>query len=152
MKFLQLVSCCNECLHKSYYSGGRSECTKTRTILPFNEGHTIPEWCPLPDYPSDAMAKQAEEAKDAGEREVKAWAERDQYMQSNMKLVAEVQQLREALAGDQQRLFHYEGEAHRLRSLIVTVKGNCGITHPSIEDWQKCETCRAIGASNRATR
>jgi hypothetical protein len=116
MKFLDLVSCCDECLYKSYYSGGRSECTKTRTLLPFNEGHTIPDWCPLPDYPSNAMAKQAAEAKDAGEREVKAWAERDQYMQSNVKLVAEIEQLREALAGDQQRLFHYEGAMTEMRA------------------------------------
>jgi hypothetical protein len=33
--------------------------------------------------------------------------------------------------------------------LIITVRGNCGTVHPSIEDWQKCETCRAIGASIR---
>jgi hypothetical protein len=60
IKVLQLVSCCNDCPRKSYYSGGRSECTEAHTILPLNEGHTMPAWCPLIDYPSVAMAKQAE--------------------------------------------------------------------------------------------
>jgi hypothetical protein len=34
------------------------------------------------------------EAKEAGEREVRAWAERDQYMRSNVELVAMVERLR----------------------------------------------------------
>jgi hypothetical protein len=121
MKFLDLVSCCDECLYKSYYSGGRSECTKTRTILPFNEGHTIPDWCPLPDYPSNAMAKQAAEAKDAGEREVKAWAERDQYMQSNVKLVAEIEQLRAVTTTHLMRIQALDAENETLRAKMKRV-------------------------------
>jgi hypothetical protein len=54
-KVVQLVGCCNECPNKAYYSGGRSECSAADTLLPFNEGHKIPEWCPLTDYPSDDM-------------------------------------------------------------------------------------------------
>ena len=37
------------------------------------------------------------EAENAGNREVKAWAARDQYMESNVKLVAMVERLRAAL-------------------------------------------------------
>lgn len=59
-KVLQLVASCDDCPNKSYYSGGRSECTEVQTILPHNEGHKIPEWCPLVDYPSDAMERQRE--------------------------------------------------------------------------------------------
>lgn len=35
----------------------------------------------------------------AGKREVAAWAERDQYLRSNVELVAEIQRLRNALNG-----------------------------------------------------
>lgn len=56
-KILQLVKCCNDCPRKVYYSGGRSECVAAGTILPFNEGHTMPSWCPLIDYPSDAIER-----------------------------------------------------------------------------------------------
>lgn len=59
-KIVQLVGCCNDCPNKSYYSGGRSMCNEADTLLPHNEGHQIPEWCPLADYPSSAMEKQRE--------------------------------------------------------------------------------------------
>ena len=29
--------------------------------------------------------------------------------------------------------------------LVVTVKGNCGKVHPSIEEWQRCDECARIG-------
>lgn len=63
-KILQLVTCCDDCPRKSYYSGGRSECTEAGTILPYNEGHRIPEWCPLVNYPSDAMERMRERISD----------------------------------------------------------------------------------------
>jgi hypothetical protein len=63
-KVLQLVTCCDDCPRKSYYSGGRSECTEAGTILPFNEGHTIPEWCPLTAYPSDAVERREDTIKE----------------------------------------------------------------------------------------
>ena len=59
-KVLQLIGCCNDCPRKVYYSGGRSECTEAGTILPYNEGHLIPSWCPLIDYPSSQIEKARE--------------------------------------------------------------------------------------------
>lgn len=56
-KVLALVGCCNDCPHKVYYSGGRSECVEAGTVLPFNEGHRIPDWCPLTDYPSSKLER-----------------------------------------------------------------------------------------------
>lgn len=67
-KVLQLVTSCDDCPNKSYYSGGRSECTAAQTLLPFNEGHRIPEWCPLIDYPSDAMERQQETIRTLGKQ------------------------------------------------------------------------------------
>ncbi len=63
-KVLKLVGACDDCPNKSYYSGGRSECTATGTILPYNEGHRIPGWCPLTDYPSTMMERQRERIAD----------------------------------------------------------------------------------------
>lgn len=54
-KVLQLIECCNDCPNKSYYSGGAYECAKVGTILPHNEGHRAPGWCPLTEYPSDMV-------------------------------------------------------------------------------------------------
>jgi len=54
-KVLALIGSCKECPNRSYYSGGVHECTKARTMLARDQEETIPEWCPLTDYPSDAI-------------------------------------------------------------------------------------------------
>lgn len=56
MKVLQLIGACQDCPKRSYYSGGRHECTAANQVLPYNEGHRIPSWCPLADYPAREMA------------------------------------------------------------------------------------------------
>lgn len=63
MRFLDLIASCKACPHRRYYSAGQHECMQAGTILPLNEEHRIPAWCPLPVYPSGAMEKLAEENK-----------------------------------------------------------------------------------------
>jgi hypothetical protein len=48
-RIVQTVATCRECPNRMYFSGGKYECTKTRTKLP--ESNAIPGWCPLPFYP-----------------------------------------------------------------------------------------------------
>lgn len=67
-KVLQLVQSCNDCPRKVYYSGGRSQCTEADTLLPHGEGDSIPDWCPLSAYPSDAMERQQERINDLDAR------------------------------------------------------------------------------------
>lgn len=87
-KVLQLIGCCNDCPRKSYYSGGRSECSETRTLLPFNEGHSIPGWCPLTNYPSALMEKQREQIIEL-EKQI---AERDKVIVAMMSAKLDVEE------------------------------------------------------------
>lgn len=48
-RIVQTVTSCVQCPNRMYFSGGRYECTATRTQLP--DPKAIPEWCPLPFYP-----------------------------------------------------------------------------------------------------
>lgn len=34
--------------------------------------------------------------------------------------------------------------------VTITVRGDCGIVHPSVEDWQRCRVCDAIIQRNIA--
>ncbi|PZU87880.1 MAG: hypothetical protein DI527_18085 [Chelatococcus sp.] len=66
MKVLQLVQGCATCPRKSYYSGGRSECTEAGAVLPPIDslnGRPV-DWCPLPEYPAAAMERLREENAD----------------------------------------------------------------------------------------
>ena len=43
---------CRECPNRVYYSGGVYECTAAGDVqIKPSETDTIPDWCPLPDYP-----------------------------------------------------------------------------------------------------
>ncbi len=69
VKVLALIRSCAECPNKSYYSGGRSECTKAGALLPMatRTGPTpppIPDWCPLADYPAAAMQRERDRARE----------------------------------------------------------------------------------------
>lgn len=62
MKVVGLVSQCDECPNKSYYSGGSYNCSKANALLPWEPGRAlVPEWCPLPDYPAAAMSRITDE-------------------------------------------------------------------------------------------
>ncbi len=66
VKMLGLISSCDECPHKSYYSGGRNWCVKAQAVLPFrmrgNPLPSIPDWCPLPDYPAAMIQRDRDKA------------------------------------------------------------------------------------------
>jgi hypothetical protein len=55
------------------------------------------EWYYVKEKVKTEIASLQAELASAGQREVGAWAERDQYLESNVKLVKEIERLREAL-------------------------------------------------------
>jgi len=53
MKIVDTTNSCRTCSHKMYFSGGQYECTKLNKII--NDISTIPNWCPLPEYPAQVI-------------------------------------------------------------------------------------------------
>lgn len=52
MKITGTTNSCRECPYRVYYSGGVYECTKAGDVhIKPAETDTIPDWCPLPNYP-----------------------------------------------------------------------------------------------------
>jgi len=62
VKVVALISDCKECPNRHYYSGGRYECMKAQSVLPY-ERAGIPEWCPLTNYPAAAMTQLQDEVR-----------------------------------------------------------------------------------------
>lgn len=49
-KIIGIVQGCKGCPNRSYYSGGRYECTLVEQMLAPEV--TLPSWCPLPNHPA----------------------------------------------------------------------------------------------------
>ncbi len=53
MKIVDITNSCRTCSHKMYFTGGQYECAKLNKII--NDISIIPNWCPLPEYPSQVI-------------------------------------------------------------------------------------------------
>ena len=49
-KIVGVVTSCKVCPNRSYYSGGRYECSKVNQVLA--PEIALPSWCPLAEHPS----------------------------------------------------------------------------------------------------